>query len=427
MGPRGAGQAGVRAGPAEPVPARALAGCRPAGPDRRPHRPRAGQLLALVLVLAVVAVAVVVLLRAQRAAPGRRRGAAPGGVLGRQHPDRRRTPAAGRRRRWPQGQYDEAVREWMRAIARRLDERALLDPRPGSHGRRAGRRGRRACCPRWPASCGPAPRVFDDVTYGSIRADAERADQLRRLDAAVEAARPERPRRAGRRRLTRVGRAGGPMTSRRRPLPTTGAGAGPSWDGTRAASSPSGSEAPAGRWSIGASSSLAVLLTFLVGGQGNGVPLDPEGAGPDGARALAQVLGPPRQSTSRSCGPRASSADALQAEPRRRRCWSARPDRLGDADVDALTHLRPGGGSLVLVAPDQRQLDALAPGVRRARGRAANRSPTRAARRPVPDGRARPTPAGSPTPWTRGPPPACYAVGGHPSYVVAERQPAAPW
>ena len=32
------------------------------------------------------------------------------------------------------------------------------------------------------------------------------------------------------------------------------------------------------------------MLTLLVAGKGNSLPLDPDGVGPDGARALAQVL-----------------------------------------------------------------------------------------------------------------------------------------
>ena len=35
-----------------------------------------------------------------------------------------------------------------------------------------------------------AARVFDDVAYGSSAAGAFEADQLRRLDASVEVARP---------------------------------------------------------------------------------------------------------------------------------------------------------------------------------------------------------------------------------------------
>src|SRR5207342_1782676 len=89
-----------------------------------------GQLIALVLALAVAAVVVVVLVRRnvrlRVAVQHQRAGAVLAGstLSGAEHRARAAAAAAA-------GRYDEAVRESMRAIARRLDERALLDPRPG--------------------------------------------------------------------------------------------------------------------------------------------------------------------------------------------------------------------------------------------------------------------------------------------------------
>ena len=77
----------------------------------------------------------------------------------------------------------------MRAVARRLDERALLDPRPGrTADELAAEAGR--LLPELAADLRAGARIFDDVAYGSVRADAARAEQLRRLDERVEAAKP---------------------------------------------------------------------------------------------------------------------------------------------------------------------------------------------------------------------------------------------
>jgi hypothetical protein len=144
-----------------------------------------GQLLSVILVLVVVVVVVVVLVRrGVRFSVATTGGAS--SVLGSTH----LTGAQHRHnaeQALAQGRYADAVREWMRAIARRLDERALLDPRPG---RTADELAAEAgtLMPALATDLRAAARVFDDVTYGSVQADAARAEQLRRLDAAVEAA-----------------------------------------------------------------------------------------------------------------------------------------------------------------------------------------------------------------------------------------------
>jgi hypothetical protein len=152
-----------------------------------------GQLLALVVTLAVAAVLVVVMLRRNvrlRAVSGRPAGGAvlAGSALsGAEHRARAAAAAAA-------GRYDQAVRESMRAIARRLDERGLLDPRAGrTADELAAEAGR--VLPALAGDLRAAARTFDDVVYGSVvsgspGASADQAEQLRRLDEAVEQARP---------------------------------------------------------------------------------------------------------------------------------------------------------------------------------------------------------------------------------------------
>lgn len=88
-----------------------------------------------------------------------------------------------------EGRYAEAVREWLRAVARRLDERALIEPRPGRTADELAVEAARLL-PQLQAELMAGARTFDDVVYGSVAATATHADQLRQLDAQVEAARP---------------------------------------------------------------------------------------------------------------------------------------------------------------------------------------------------------------------------------------------
>jgi hypothetical protein len=88
-----------------------------------------------------------------------------------------------------EGRYADAVRESMRAIARRLDERGLLDPRPGRTADELAREAGTVL-----AGVGDELRrgatVFDDVWYGEVTASRQDAELLMALDERVEAARP---------------------------------------------------------------------------------------------------------------------------------------------------------------------------------------------------------------------------------------------
>lgn len=80
------------------------------------------------------------------------------------------------------GSFDEAVREQFRAIARGLEERGVLDERPG---RTADEVAADAGVPELPA----AARVFDDVVYGGRPADLAAYRVMVEADRLTNAAR----------------------------------------------------------------------------------------------------------------------------------------------------------------------------------------------------------------------------------------------
>jgi len=87
------------------------------------------------------------------------------------------------------GRYAEAVRERLAAIAADLQERAVLDPRPG---RTADELAAEAAAAR-PAAAellARAARAFDDIWYGGRPATAAADRLLRAADEQVQAARP---------------------------------------------------------------------------------------------------------------------------------------------------------------------------------------------------------------------------------------------
>ncbi|THA44263.1 DUF4129 domain-containing protein [Streptomyces sp. A1136] len=87
------------------------------------------------------------------------------------------------------GRWSEAVRERMRAVVRSLEERALLDPRPGRTADEAAAEAA-ACLPRHADELRAAARAFDDVTYGGRTGDADTYERLRTLDLTLERATP---------------------------------------------------------------------------------------------------------------------------------------------------------------------------------------------------------------------------------------------
>lgn len=89
-----------------------------------------------------------------------------------------------------QGHWNQAVQERMRAIVRSLEERALLDIRPGRTADEAAAEAGRAL-PSHTDRLRAAARDFDDVTYGGRRASEMSYHRIAELDRDVERAKPQ--------------------------------------------------------------------------------------------------------------------------------------------------------------------------------------------------------------------------------------------
>ena len=87
------------------------------------------------------------------------------------------------------GDWAGAVRERFRAVVRTLEERTVLDERPGRTADEAARDAARLL-PELAADLGACARLFDEVAYGSRPARGEHDARLRSLDRAVVTARP---------------------------------------------------------------------------------------------------------------------------------------------------------------------------------------------------------------------------------------------
>ncbi|CAL9511156.1 hypothetical protein SUDANB6_03649 [Streptomyces sp. enrichment culture] len=88
-----------------------------------------------------------------------------------------------------QGHWNQAVRERMRAVVRALEERALLDVRPGRTADEAATEAGRAL-PAHTDRLRAAARSFDDVTYGGRTATEQSYRHLAALDRDLERTRP---------------------------------------------------------------------------------------------------------------------------------------------------------------------------------------------------------------------------------------------
>lgn len=90
-----------------------------------------------------------------------------------------------------QGRWTDAVLDRFRAVLRSLEDRVVLEPRPG----RTAHEATEAAAARLPALADDLVRagsLFDDVCYGDAEASAEDDAWLRTLDDRVAAARPVR-------------------------------------------------------------------------------------------------------------------------------------------------------------------------------------------------------------------------------------------
>ncbi|MGW3113723.1 DUF4129 domain-containing protein [Streptomyces sp. NPDC001091] len=88
-----------------------------------------------------------------------------------------------------QGHWNQAVQERMRTIVRSLEERALLDVRPGRTADEAAAEAGRTL-PGHADRLRSAARHFDDVTYGGRTTDQQAYRNIARLDTDLELARP---------------------------------------------------------------------------------------------------------------------------------------------------------------------------------------------------------------------------------------------
>lgn len=93
------------------------------------------------------------------------------------------------------GQWRLAVLDLFRALVRSLEDRAILDERPG----RTAEEAARAAAERFPALAGDlagAGQMFDAAFYGERDVDQAGFDWMRDVEARVGATRPELPARA---------------------------------------------------------------------------------------------------------------------------------------------------------------------------------------------------------------------------------------
>ncbi|WP_308169897.1 DUF4129 domain-containing protein [Acrocarpospora catenulata] len=144
-----------------------------------------GWLALAVLGLILLALALL-LLRAARKAT---RAAGEAGAL---YGERRASAAehrAAAERHAAAGEWAPAIRERLRAIARDLEDRAVVEPLPGrtaaEFGAEAG-----AALPEFGGALAAAARLFDDVTYGDLPGTADGYATLAALDERLRTARP---------------------------------------------------------------------------------------------------------------------------------------------------------------------------------------------------------------------------------------------
>jgi hypothetical protein len=88
------------------------------------------------------------------------------------------------------GRWSQAVQERMRAIVRSLEQRTLLDTRPGRTADEAAAEAGRTL-PDHATRLRAAARAFDDVTYGGRSADQQTYLTMATLDLDLESATPQ--------------------------------------------------------------------------------------------------------------------------------------------------------------------------------------------------------------------------------------------
>lgn len=137
------------------------------------------------LLLVLAAAVVLLVLRTRPARAARMRGA----LFETGAPMTAADHRAAAERHAARGEHAEAVREFLRAVSRDLEERAVITARPGRTATElAADAG--AVLPDHRAALERAAAVFNASAYGGVRPGAEDTAALRDLDAALSTARP---------------------------------------------------------------------------------------------------------------------------------------------------------------------------------------------------------------------------------------------
>lgn len=145
-----------------------------------------GIISAVVIVLIIGGVIALVVWRLRKTS--RANATAADGLFG----ERRMTAAEHRQaaeRLAAQGSWTEAIQERLRAIARDLEERALVDGQPGRTADELAAEAGQAL-PGFAAELTAAARSFDDVTYGDVPGTREAYTAMSGLDERLRQARP---------------------------------------------------------------------------------------------------------------------------------------------------------------------------------------------------------------------------------------------
>ncbi len=145
-----------------------------------------GGVVGPVIILTLVAAAVIGL-RVKLGPLGRAARAEQTLFLGRERTAAEHRAAADRHA--ARGEWADAVRERLRAVVRSLEERAILDPRPGRTADEAAAEAG-ASLPTCAAGLREAARHFDEVWYGGRAANSDTDARMRALDTQVSATRP---------------------------------------------------------------------------------------------------------------------------------------------------------------------------------------------------------------------------------------------
>ncbi|WP_052422800.1 DUF4129 domain-containing protein [Nonomuraea candida] len=145
-----------------------------------------GVIAAVLITLIILGVIALIVWRLRKTA--RENALAPGGLFG----ERAMTAAEHRQaaeRLAAEGRWTQAVQERLRAIARDLEERALVDGMPG---RTADELAAEAAVslPAFAGELAAAARSFDDVTYGGVTGTRQAYETMASLDERLRQTRP---------------------------------------------------------------------------------------------------------------------------------------------------------------------------------------------------------------------------------------------